>query len=98
MTMLLKLKLKLSKLAWFFLLAPALLLMTGFFVVPLLWLIRVSLYDRPGSDSKGGSRFYDPNSFTFGQYQELASDSFYGKIMLGTLVQGAIITLAVMVL
>jgi ABC-type spermidine/putrescine transport system permease subunit I len=86
------------KLGWFFLLLPSLVLMFGFFVVPLLWLVRVSLYDRPGSASKGGSRFYDPDTFTFKQYQELLTDSFYGKIILGTLWQAVIITVAVMVL
>ncbi len=83
---------------FFFLLAPAVLLVLGFFVIPLVWLIRVSLYDRPGSGSAGGSRFYDPESFTFKQYQEIFTDSFYLKIIGGTLVQGLIITAAVMLL
>jgi len=83
---------------WLFLLAPSMLFLLVFFVMPLLWLIRLSLYDRPGSASKGGSRFYDPDSFTFKQYQELLTDPFYGKIILGTLQQAAIITVVVMVL
>lgn len=83
---------------WLLLLTPSLVLMGGFFVVPLLWLVRVSLYDRPGSASKGGSRFYDPDTFTFKQYEELLTDPFYGKIVLGTLGQAAIITAAVMIL
>ncbi len=83
---------------WVFLLAPSVLFLLIFFVTPLLWLIRLSLYDRPGSASKGGSRFYDPDSFTFKQYQELLTDPFYGKIILGTLGQAAIIAVVVMVL
>ena len=80
------------------LLAPSVLLVGGFFVGPLLWLVRVSLYDRPASNSLGGSRFYDADSFTFKQYQEIVSDPFYLKIMGGTLVQALLITAAVMVL
>ncbi len=72
--------------------------MGGFFVVPLLWLIRLSLYDRPGSASIKGSRFYDPETFTFNQYSELLSDPFYGKILVGTVFQAALITFVIMVL
>jgi ABC-type spermidine/putrescine transport system permease subunit I len=80
------------------LLAPALILVGGFFVVPLLFLVRVSLYDRPGSASRGGSRFYDPDSLTFKQYGEILGDSFYLKIMGSTLVQAALVTLVIMLL
>jgi ABC-type spermidine/putrescine transport system permease subunit I len=80
------------------LLAPAVVLVGGFFVVPLGWLVRVSLYDRPASNSQGGSRFYDPDSFTFKQYQELLSDPFYLRLLGGTLAQAALITVAVMTL
>ncbi len=83
--------------AWL-LLAPACLLVAGFFVVPLLFLVRVSLYSRAGSGSPGGSRFYDPDSFTFEQYRELLTDSYYGKILLGTVYQAFIVTLVVMAL
>ena len=80
------------------LLTPALLLVSGCFVVPLLWLGRVSLYERSGSNSQGGSRFYNPDTFTLSHYQELFTDSYYLQILGGTLVQAAIITLAVMLL
>ncbi len=86
------------KLGWLWLLTPSLILMGGFFVTPLLWLVRVSLYDRPGSASKGGSRFYDPDTLTFKQYGELWSDSFYGQVFLATVIQALVITLVVMML
>lgn len=66
--------------------------------MPLLWLVRVSLYDRPASDSPGGSRFYSPNTFTFKQYQTLFTDPFYGSVLYGTVFQAVIITLVVMLL
>lgn len=80
------------------LLTPSLLLMGGFFVVPLFWLVRVSLYDRPASDSATGSRFYSPNTFTFKQYSTIFSDSFYGSVFFGTVFQAIIITIVVMML
>jgi ABC-type spermidine/putrescine transport system permease subunit I len=66
--------------------------------VGLVWLVRVCVFVRAGCICGGGSRFYDPDTFTFKQYQELLTDSYYGKIILGTLYQAALITLAVMVL
>ncbi|MDB5082830.1 MAG: potB [Chloroflexi bacterium] len=86
-----------SIVAWLFL-APALLFLTGFFVIPVLWLVRLSLYSRPGSASPGGSRFYDPNTFTFNQYGTLLGDAYYLRILGGTLVQAVLITICVMVL
>lgn len=80
------------------LLAPALLLVGGFFVMPLLFLVRLSFYDRPGSASPGGSRFYDPDSFTFKQYAEIFTDSYYLKIFGSTLGQAALMTLVIMLL
>lgn len=80
------------------LLTPALLLVGGFFVMPLLFLVRLSLYDRPGSNSPGGSRFYDPDSFTFKQYGEILGDDFYLKIFGLTLWQAALMTAVIMLL
>ena len=86
---------RISKWAWL-LLTPVLLFLTGFLVVPLAWLIRLSLYDRPGSNSPGGSRFYDPDTFTLDQYGKLFSDTYYLRILGGTLFQAVLITLTVM--
>ena len=60
--------------------------------------MRLSLYTRPGSNTRTGSRFYDPDSFTFDQYTTLLSDSYYRRILGGTVVQALLITLSVMVL
>ena len=86
-----------SRWAWA-LLAPVLVFLTGFFVVPVAWLVRLSLYDRAGSNSPGGSRFYDPDTFTFDQYGNIFSDSYYLRILGGTLLQAVLITLTVMAL
>ncbi|HEX2913210.1 MAG TPA: ABC transporter permease [Chloroflexia bacterium] len=86
-----------SKWAWA-LLAPALLFLTTFFVVPVLWLVRLSLYSRPGSASQSGSRFYDPNTFTLDQYGTLLGQTYYLRILGGTLLQAILITISVMLL
>ncbi len=95
-----KLKNRLASLKkpWLWLLLPMVGLLTGFFLIPLLWLIRMSLYDRPASNSSGGSRFYDPNSFTFKQYGDILTDSYYFTIISTTFLQAALITFVVMLL
>jgi ABC-type spermidine/putrescine transport system permease subunit I len=87
-----------NKKTWIFLLLPVLLLLVGFFVAPFIFLIRVSLYERPGSNSSGGSRFYDPDTFSFRQYGEIFGDSFYLKIFGITFVQALVVTIVTMVL
>lgn len=80
------------------LLAPVLIFLAAFFVVPLAWLVRLSLFDRPGSNSPQGSRFYDPGTFTFNQYGALLGDSYYWRVLGGTFTQALLITATVMVL
>ena len=86
-----------SKWVWV-LLAPVLLFLTGFFVIPVAWLVRLSLFDRPGSNSPQGSRFYDPDTFTLNHYGTLLSDSYYLRVLGGTFFQAVFITVSVMVL
>jgi ABC-type spermidine/putrescine transport system permease subunit I len=87
-----------NKKTWIFLLLPVLILLVGFFVAPFLFLVRVSLYERPGSSSSGGSRFYDPDTFSFKQYGEIFGDSFYLKIFGTTFVQALIVMVVTMLL
>jgi ABC-type spermidine/putrescine transport system permease subunit I len=87
-----------NKKTWIFLLLPVLILLVGFFVAPFLFLVRVSLYERPGSSSSGGSRFYDPDTFSFNQYKEILSDSFYLNVFGVTFTQALIVTVVTMLL
>ena len=80
------------------LLAPSLVLLVGFFLMPMVWLMRMSLFARPASNSPGGSRFYDPSSLTFEHYRTLLTDPFYGQLLSTTFWQAVIVTAVVMTL
>ena len=75
----------------FLLLAPSLLVLAAFFVVPMLWLVRLSLLDRVGS---GG--FYVDDSFTLRHYAAIFSDPYFHNLAAVTLKLGLIVTLAAM--
>jgi ABC-type spermidine/putrescine transport system permease subunit I len=75
----------------FLLLAPSLLVLAAFFVLPMLWLVRLSLLDRVGS---GG--FYVDDSFTLRHYAAILSDPYFHNLAAVTLNLGVIVTLAAM--
>jgi len=78
------------------LMAPALLLVLGFLLTPMIWLVRLSLYARPTSAS--GSRFYDATTLTLANYATLLTDPFYRRIFEITFWQAALVAVVVMVL
>ena len=78
------------------LMAPALLLVLGFLLTPMIWLVRLSLYAQPTSAS--GSRFYDATTLTLANYATLISDPFYRRIFEITFWQAALVALVVMAL
>ncbi|MEZ2146770.1 ABC transporter permease [Bradyrhizobium sp. DN5] len=67
------------------LLAPMVLLLTCFLVVPVLGLLRSSFL--PGSD------FLEDNGFSLTQYVRFFSDSFYSTVLVETLVDGFVVSL-----
>lgn len=76
------------------LLAPSLLALGVFFVVPLAWLVRVSLYER----ASGPGGFYLADTFTLRHYVAVLTDSYFHRLGLVTVQLGAIVTLATMAL
>ena len=76
------------------LMAPALVLVCGFLITPLIWLVRLSLYARPTSAS--GSRFYDPATLTLANYATVVNDPFYRRIFEVTIGQAALVAVVVM--
>jgi putative spermidine/putrescine transport system permease protein len=84
---------------WFFL-APVLVLLIGFFVIPLVWLFRVSFFLNEGASGYGvGSvRFYVPGTFTLNNYRRFFTDTYFLNIMYVTLKIGFITTVTTMVL
>jgi putative spermidine/putrescine transport system permease protein len=84
---------------WFFL-APVFVLLIGFFVVPLLWLFRVSFFLNEGASGFGVSSvtYYVPDTFTFNNYKRFFTDEYFLNIMYTTLKIGGITTVTTMVL
>jgi ABC-type spermidine/putrescine transport system permease subunit I len=76
------------------LLAPCLLTLGLFFVVPLAWLARVSLYRRAG----GPGGFYLADTFTFDHYLTILGDPYFHRLGLVTAKVGVIVTAAAMLL
>ena len=73
--------------------APALALLTGFFLVPLVLLIRVSLYE-----SATGQGFYRPETWSARSYSELVGESFGQRLILFTVGLGlGVATLSVLI-
>ena len=75
------------------LLLPTVALLAGVFFIPLLWLIRLSFYDR---SSVG--RFYQTGTFTLRQYKDIFSDPFFAHLGWTTAYQAVFITGIVMIL
>lgn len=75
------------------LLAPSLLTLAAFFVLPMLWLVRLSLFERT---SAGG--FYVADSFTLRHYAAILTDPYFHNLAGATLRLGLIVTLAAMAL
>ncbi|MBI3965195.1 MAG: ABC transporter permease [Chloroflexi bacterium] len=69
------------------LLAPALGLLALFFVVPVLWLVRVSFYERPL-----GGGFYLASSFTTDHYATILTDPYYRTVGFTTLRLALVVT------
>jgi ABC-type spermidine/putrescine transport system permease subunit I len=75
------------------LLAPSLGVLAVFFVLPMVWLVRLSLFERPSS---GG--FYIPDSLTLRNYAAILTDPYFRNVFVATLRLAGIVTLAAMVL
>lgn len=75
------------------LLAPSLLLLGAFFVVPLAWLVRVSLYERAA-----GRGFYVAGTVTLDHYVAVLTDPYFHRLALTTGKVGLIVTAATMIL
>ena len=76
------------------LLAPCLTALALFFVVPLLWLVRVSLYQR----ASGPGGFYLPDTFTLEHYRAVLTDPYYHALGMTTLKVGLVVTATTMLL
>jgi ABC-type spermidine/putrescine transport system permease subunit I len=76
------------------LLAPSLLTLGLFFVVPLAWLIRVSLYQR----ASGPGGFYLADTFTLEHYATILTDPYFHRLGLVTVRLGLIVTATTMLL
>ena len=70
--------------------APALLLLTFLFILPLLGVVRTSLYP--------GNRSFNAVGFTAFQYLKLLSDSFYLQTLFDTIMDGVIVAIVCLIL
>jgi ABC-type spermidine/putrescine transport system permease subunit I len=80
--------------------APAVVLLLGFLVAPMLQLVRVSLYDGGGRSGFGigGGGFYKPNTWTLKAYQTLLGETYFREVWTFTVLLGvgvAGVTLAI---
>lgn len=84
---------------WFFL-APVLTFLIGFFLIPMLWLFRMSFFSNKGASGFGvGSvRYYVPDTFTFDNYIRFFTDSYFLSITWVTLKIGFITIVVTMLL
>ncbi len=76
------------------LLSPCLGLLAVFFVLPLAWLVRVSLYQR----TSGAGGFYIADSFTLDHYAAVMTDPYFRGIALATLRLGLVVTATTLLL
>jgi len=75
------------------LLAPASLLWMAGVIAPLLWLLRLSLYQSPAEgEHKFDVLFYYPGSWTLENYRHVLTDPFYVRTLLFTVVLGLTVT------
>jgi putative spermidine/putrescine transport system permease protein len=75
------------------LLAPSLVALVAFFVTPVLWLARLSLFEQSGS---GG--FYTPDSLTLRHYAAIVADPYFHNLAGVTVRLASLVTLAAMAL
>ncbi|HXI17298.1 MAG TPA: ABC transporter permease subunit [Chloroflexota bacterium] len=66
------------------LLLPALSLIVLLFLVPTVWLARMSLFES-GAEGGGGARFYVAGTLTFEHYRRLLTDRYFHSVALSTL-------------
>src|SRR5262245_36983803 len=75
--------------------APALVLLLVFFLVPALFLGRVSLYEGGGQSGFGiGGSFYKPGTWSLHAYRDLLTDGYFRSILAFTLKFGVAVALA----
>ena len=90
----------------YFLLAPLLVMLIGFFAGPLLWLFRVSLYQSRGASGFGiggakgqeGGGFYVEGTWTLENYAKFFTDDYFQSILLFTVEFALLVTLVTMLL
>src|SRR5262245_61529043 len=83
-----------NRFAWrpYLLSAPAMLLLLGFFLVPLVLLLRVSLYEGGGRSGFGIGGFYKTGTWTFETYRTLLGESYFRQVLGFTLFLGVAVT------
>ncbi len=90
----------------YLLLAPMAILLGAFFAVPLLWLLRVSLYESRGASGFGiggasgqeGGGYYVEGSWTLDNYIRFFTDSYFLSVLWFTLEFAILVTLVTMLI
>ena len=90
----------------YFLLAPLLVMLLGFFAGPLLWLFRVSLYESRGASGFGiggaagqeGGGYYVEGTWTLDNYIRFFADDYFRSILGFTVELALLVTIVTMVL
>lgn len=87
----------------YFLLAPLFFMLVFFFAIPLLWLLRVSLYQSGGASGFGiggatGGGYYVVGTWTLENYQHFFSDSYFLSVLSFTIQLAALVTIVTMLL
>ena len=90
----------------YFLLAPLLVMLIGFFALPLLWLFRVSLYESRGASGFGiggakgqeGGGYYVEGTWTLDNYIKFFTDDYFQAILLFTFEFAVLVTAVTMLL
>ena len=90
----------------YFLLAPLLVMLIGFFALPLLWLFRVSLYESRGASGFGiggakgqeGGGYYVEGTWTLDNYIKFFTDDYFQAILLFTFEFAVLVTVVTMLL
>jgi ABC-type spermidine/putrescine transport system permease subunit I len=75
-----------------FLSLPAVFLLLFFFLVPLLWLVRVSLYEGGGRSGFGIGKDYVPGTWTTQTYTGLLGETYFRQVLGFTLFLGVAVT------
>lgn len=88
------------------LLAPMVLLLISFFVVPLLWLLRISFYESRGSSGFGiggaggqeGGGYYVEGTWTIDNYLRFFSDDYFMSVLTFTVLFAIFVTIITMLI